>query len=144
MATARYRGHVDAPRSCQVRLRFTPAELEAVTAAADRAQLTPSGYAAETAVAAALRLAAPSPTPWDDGLTELALTRSQLRRIGANLNQAARILNVDGVAPIWLERACWIVQRSVSRLDAATAEVHHLARRRTSPRPPGTDEVPAV
>jgi len=130
---ARYRGHGGTPRSCQVRLRFTEAELAAVTSAADRAGLTPSGYAAEVAVAAALRLEAPSLVPWNEALAGLALARSQLRRIGANVNQAARVLNVDGEAPVWLERACSIVERSVGQVDMAIAEVHGLARRSHNP-----------
>lgn len=131
--TARYRTHAGAPRSCQVRLRFTETELAAVTGAADRAGLTPSGYAAEVAVAAALQLEAPSLAPWNDALIDLALARGQLRRIGTNLNQAVRILYVDGEAPVWLERVCSVVERSVGGLDEATTEVHRLARRRRSP-----------
>lgn len=123
-----YRVHAETPRSRQVRLRFTEAELVAVTDAANRAGLTPSGYAAEAAVAAALQLASPSLAPWREALAEFISTRSQLRRMGSNLNQAARVLNVEGEAPVWLERACALVERCIARVDETADRVHRLAR----------------
>jgi hypothetical protein len=89
-----------------------------------------SGYAAEVAVAAARELEAPSLAPWREALTELMLLRGQLRRIGSNLNQAARILNADGEAPVWLERACQLLERNISGVDDASTTVCRLAVRR--------------
>lgn len=128
--TARYRGHVDAPRTRQVRLRFTQDELATVSRAADFAGLTPSGYAAEAALAAARGIEAPALAPWREVMSQLLLTRGQLRRIGTNLNQAARVLNVEGEAPVWLERTCAITERSIVRVDETTDYISRLARRR--------------
>lgn len=125
-----YRSHASTVRSEQVRLRLTPAELASVREAAAHASLTPSGYAADATVAAARGLDAPSLAPWREALTELMLLRGQLRRIGSNLNQAARALNADGEAPVWLERVCQLVERNVTGVDEATTTIRRLAVRR--------------
>ena len=125
----RYRPHAATARSEQLRLRLTAAELDILREAAARAGLTPSGYAAEAAVAAAHGVEAPTLAPWREALRELMLLRGQLRRIGSNLNQASRAINVDGQAPIWLERLCGLVERNVAQVDAATEALRRLAKR---------------
>ena len=98
--------------------------------AAGRASLTVSGYAAEAALAAARGLEAPSLAPWREALTDLMLLRGQLRRIGSNLNQASRVLNSEGEAPVWLDRVVELVERRVQAVDDATETVRRLAVRR--------------
>lgn len=127
---ARYRLHAQSTRTEQVRLRLTPEELALVREAAGRASLTVSGYAAEAALAAARGLEAPSLAPWREALTDLMLLRGQLRRIGSNLNQASRVLNSEGEAPVWLDRVVELVERRVQAVDDATETVRRLAVRR--------------
>jgi uncharacterized protein (DUF1778 family) len=130
---ARYRSHVGAPRARQLRLRLTDDEMTLLAEAAERAGLTPSGYAAEAAISAARGVEAPSLLPWREVTTQLILARGQLRRIGTNLNQATKALNVEGEVPVWMERVCQIVERSVRHIDEATESTRRLARRQPSP-----------
>jgi hypothetical protein len=60
--------------------------------------------------------------------------RNQVRRIGTNINQAARTLNTDGDQPIWLQQAAAITTLSITRLDTAAEALHALGR----PSPTGT------
>jgi hypothetical protein len=59
--------------------------------------------------------------------------RNQVRRIGTNINQAARTLNADGDEPVWLQRAAAITTRSITRIDTAAEAL----RRSGGPQPPG-------
>lgn len=56
-------------------------------------------------------------------------TRNQLRRIGININQAARILNATDESPVWLEHALAITTRSMTTVDDAAAKIAALAHR---------------
>ena len=44
--------------------------------------------------------------------------RGQLRRIGTNLNQAARVLNTTGRPPVWLEHVAAIAARAAAPTGA--------------------------
>jgi hypothetical protein len=54
--------------------------------------------------------------------------RNQVRRVGTNINQAARTINADGDEPIWLQQAAAITTRSITRLDTAAEALHALGR----------------
>ena len=110
----------------QIKLRYSEAELADVSAAARRAGLTPSGFAAEAALAAARATAPPASEPWREALTEVMAARAQVRRFGANVNQAVRALNATGEPPEWLARAVALAAKAVAELDASATE---LARR---------------
>ncbi len=120
-------------RDHQVKLRYTAAEYALLTEAAHSAGLTPSGFAAECAIAAARGVRAPSVLPLREALLELIAARTQVRRFGININQAVRSLNATGQAPEWLYSAAALTCRAVDRLDAAAAELAR-ASRRPSPR----------
>ena len=109
-----------------MKLRYSAAELDDITAAAARAGLTPTGYTTEAALAAARGTRPPAAEPWREALTEVMAARAQVRRFGNNVNQAVRGLNAVGEAPEWLDRAVALTARAVEQLDAAAAE---LARR---------------
>ncbi len=141
---ARYRMHAASPRTEQVRLRLTCDEVTLIREAAARASLTVSGYAAEASIAAARGLDAPLLAPWREALSDLMLLRNQLRRIGSNLNQAARALNSDGDAPVWLQRAVELVERRVTMIDDTAEMVRRLAVRRPPPLPSPPSEVGSV
>lgn len=122
----RDRVHHAPGRSRQIKLRYSDAELADVTAAARRAGLTPSGYAAEAALAAARGTKPPASEPWREALTEVMAARAQVRRFGSNVNQAVRALHATGEAPDWLDRAVALAAKAVAELDDAAAR---LARR---------------
>ena len=110
-------------------LRYTAEEFTAIEQAARDAGLTPTGYAAEAALAAAAGTDAPSTAPWRSALLELMDARGQVRRIGININQAARAINATGEPPVWIENALAITTRAVTRVDEAAAAVSAVAGR---------------
>ena len=122
----RNRVHQLPARHRQIKLRYSDAELADVSAAARRAGLTPSGFAAEAALAAARDTEPPASEPWREALTEVMAARAQVRRFGANVNQAVRALNATGEPPEWLARAVALAAKAVAELDASATE---LARR---------------
>ncbi|MGQ7298033.1 plasmid mobilization protein [Quadrisphaera sp. KR29] len=115
-------------RDRQVKFRATADEYALLAEAARSAGLTPSGYAAEAALAAARGVQAPSLTPVREALVELMAARTQVRRFAVNVNQAVRALNATGEAPEWLSAAVAVTDRAVERLDGAAADLVHAAR----------------
>ena len=108
-------------------LRYTEAEYADIAAAARDAGLTPSGYTAEAALATATHAPPPSTAAWRSVLLELMDARCQVRRIGANVNQAARALNTTGQPPVWLEHVMAMAARAVLRIDDAANAVGNVA-----------------
>jgi hypothetical protein len=92
-APARDRTHVRPGRTRALLLRYTNDEYNEVAEAARCGGLTPSGYAAEAAVAAASGHEGPALRPERAALAELVRARVQVRKLGTNVNQAARQLN---------------------------------------------------
>jgi len=127
LRVGRYRPHAPTGRSRQVRLRYTDDEYATIARAAQSAGLTPTGYVAEAALAAANSQEPPRDAPWRTALIELMAARTQVRRIGVNINQAARALNANGEASVWLEHALAMTDRSMTRVDDAAAAVAVLA-----------------
>lgn len=107
-------------------LRYDEAEYAAVCHAAQKVGLTPTGYAALVALAAATDQAPPTPDPLRDALAELMAARTQVRRFAVNVNQAIRELNSTGQAPEWLDRAVVLTGRAVLQVDEAA---YAIARR---------------
>jgi hypothetical protein len=122
----RDRRHQQPRRGRLMMLRFDDAEFEALLDAAKRSGLTPSGYAAEVALAIANESQPPEGDPLREALVELMQARTQVRRFAVNVNQAMGVLHTTGEAPEWLARATDLTTRAVARLDAVTAK---LARR---------------
>jgi hypothetical protein len=122
----RDRRHSFPGRRRSILLRCTDEEYADLTAAASRSGLTPSGYAAEAAIAAARDSAPPAAEPWREALTEVMEARTQVRRFGTNVNQAVRALNATGEPPEWLSRAMSFATSAVEQLDQAATR---LARR---------------
>jgi hypothetical protein len=106
-----------------VLLRYDDVEYSLVAEAARSAGLTPSGYAAQAALAAAGGSQPPAAEPLRLALLELMDARTQVRRFGVNVNQAAKQLNATGEAPAWLERAVALTERAVARVDDAATKV---------------------
>jgi hypothetical protein len=104
-------------------LRYDDAEFAAVLDAAKRSGLTPSGIAAEVALAYATESQPPVGDPLREALIELMQARTQVRRFAVNVNQAVAVLHGTGEAPEWLGRAVELTTRAVARLDVATQAV---------------------
>lgn len=124
------RPHVTPRRLRAVLLRYTDDEYRRVADAARCAGLTPSGYAAEAALAAAGGQEAPALRPERAALAELVRARVQVRKLGTNVNQATRQLNAVGEAPMWLEQAVTAATRAVAALETAAVAMTTATRRR--------------
>ncbi len=96
--------------------------MTAITLAAKVAGMTPGAWASEAAVAVAREQIAPVPTSERDQLREVVEASAQVRRIGNNLNQVARRINMEEEAPE-LPTVLAMVGRALQRLDEAGARI---------------------
>lgn len=128
----RDRTHVTPGRPRAILLRYTEEEYGEVADAARCAGLTPSGFAAEAALASASGRAGPTLRPERAALAELVRARVQVRKLGTNVNQAARQLNAMGEAPSWLEQAVTAATRAVTELETAAMAMTSVASRRSA------------
>ncbi len=119
----RDRRHQQPRRGRLMMLRYDDAEFAAVLDAATRSGLTPSGYAAEVALAQATESRPPEGDPLREVLVELMQARTQVRRFAVNVNQAVRELNSTCEPPERLGRAVELTTRAVARLDVAAQAV---------------------
>jgi hypothetical protein len=148
--TGRYRPHEFPARPFRIAPTFTTEEYDAITKAAIRIGLTPTGFCAQSAIAAAIPPAPHADPPaghdrapasgncsghagWDTrrealaaAQAELAETRTAVVRIGINLNQAVRILNATGEIPVWLRHVAELCARTLRGVDDAASRVHRL------------------
>jgi hypothetical protein len=128
----RDRDHLPSGRHRQLNLRYSDDELAALEQAAKNAGLTPSGYAAEAALAVALGATPPRPEPWREALIEVMAARTQVSRLVSGLNQAlqARVtsdrLPASESASALVDGLLVAAARAVERLDRAADD---LARR---------------
>lgn len=122
-SAGRRRSHATGLRKRPVNVRFHEVEFEQLRRAAGLSGLTVTSYVAEAALAAATGTAPPSTSPLREALVELMQSRTQLRRLAVNVNQAAVIVNATGEAPVWLEQALALTTRAVKQVDDAAALV---------------------
>ncbi len=106
-----------------VKARYDEQEYAALTAAAERARLTPSGFLAGAGLAAAGQGAVPSQSVDRELLAELLSLRGAIRRYAVNVNQAVVLMHSIGETPVWLSRADAGAHRAVASADAATQRV---------------------
>ena len=127
-APGRDRNHHRPGRPRQIKVRYTHEEYATIASAARDTGLTPTGYVAETALATAQGNQTPSTAPWRTALLELIEARTQVRRIGTNINQAAAAINATGDPPLWLGQALDLANRAVTHLEEAATAVTDVAR----------------
>jgi hypothetical protein len=113
---------------------FTVAEHAEVVAAARRAGLTPTGFCATAALAAArgeTSTVAPDRAEYE-ALTnvqvELFDLRTAVNRVGTNLNQAVTALHSTGEAPVWLHTVVAMCARTLHAVDEVISTVHRRVR----------------
>ncbi len=129
----RHRTHMFPARPHRLTPRFSDDELARIAAAATAVGMTPTGFCAEAAVAAATG-SPPASAGGQDRQALVVLQRqlfdavTAVNRIGTNLNQAVARLNATGEAPAWLDRAVALCLRSVDRLDEVAVGIHHALR----------------
>ena len=112
---------------------FNDDEHAAITSAATRMGLTPTGYVATAALAAARQhggvVVGEERLEQLAGLqAELFDARTALNRVGGNLNQAVAALNATGQAPVWLASAVRLVVRAITALDQVVTKIDRRLR----------------
>ncbi|GAA4733867.1 hypothetical protein [Phytohabitans rumicis] len=131
------RRHQFPGRHQRVNLRLDATEYQDVAAAAARSGVTPAGFSANSALAAARGTAAPGSLVSGTRVTRYELAEVQRKlfaartaviRTGTNLNQATAALNATGEPPAWLDRAVKRCERSLDQLDALVADIDRRLR----------------
>lgn len=116
------------PRTRRVEVTLTEEEDAVLRMAARRAGLAPGAYVATAALASARSGPASDPDPRRQALTELMRAAGLVRRIAANLHQAATALTATGQPAGELPAyAAWTVRRA-DNIDAVAEEVRKALR----------------
>jgi hypothetical protein len=121
-------------RGMRINPSFGPEEHAELVAAARRAGLTPTGFCALAALAAARQEAGAVAADRAEfealaGLqAELFDARVAVVRTGTNLNQAVVALNTTGAVPVWLEHVVDRSLRTLAALDEVISTVHRRLR----------------
>lgn len=138
MSRGHDRTHQFPGRDRRINLRLDADEHGEIVDAAGRLGITPSGFCAESALAAARGLTPPGGTIPGTGITreelarlqrELFAAQSTVNVIGRNLNQAVAALNATGIAPDWLELAVRRYERAAEFLMGVVDEIDGRLRR---------------
>jgi hypothetical protein len=148
--TGRDRRHESPRRGRHITAAFTEAEYAALAAAARWVGLTPTGFCAHAALAAATatgepptdagpppatgaapagpHIAAGGADPRVEALAqlqaELAALRTAVVRIGTNLNQAVAALRARGEVPVWLRHVAKQCAAALRAVDQAASGLH--------------------
>jgi hypothetical protein len=132
------RTHQFPGRERRINLRLDAAEHDEIVDAAGRLGITPSGFCAESALAAARGLTPPGGLIPGTGITREELAQLQRKLFhaenlvniaGRNLNQAVAALNATGVAPNWLELAVRRHEQTAEVLESVVEEIDNRLRR---------------
>lgn len=131
-ASVRRRGREPGgPRSHRFKVSFNDDELAIVQEAADRENQALASWVGQAALAVATELVVPVSADAKVVLQELVRSRSQLRRVGNNLNQVAHVLNADGeVTDAQIRAALTLVNEAVRQVHVATVQVMNERRPR--------------
>lgn len=113
-------------RSSRVTVRYSPDEMSALAAAAERAGLALAAYIAQASLDAAENRAVPVATQHRDLLAELLQLGVHVRRAGTHLARAAERLQASGVPGPELAPAAAYMAKVAQHIDDATLR----ARRR--------------
>lgn len=117
------RRHVQPGRRHRLYVRLTDDERAVLAEAAERAGMTPTGYCAEAALAAATGQTGAGPeVEWEElreTVAELFAVRTAVGRFATNVNQAVTVLHSTGAPPVWLADAVRLTSRAIERIDTA-------------------------
>lgn len=124
------RRHVQPGRRHRLYVRLTDAERATLAEAAARAGMTPTGYCAEAALAAASGQSGAGPeVEWEElreTVAELFAVRTAVGRFANNVNQAVTELHSNGAPPVWLADAVRLTSRAIERVDATADRLCRL------------------
>ncbi|WP_168713721.1 plasmid mobilization relaxosome protein MobC [Streptomyces sp. A0642] len=121
----------DGPRDNRVKVSYNDSELTILNEAASRDNQALASWIASAALAVAEEKVVPVSAAMKDVLADLVKARTQVTRVGTNVNQIARVLNSEGeVTDPQLSAALRAVQQAVRRLDEATLQLMRERRNR--------------
>ncbi|MER6723351.1 plasmid mobilization relaxosome protein MobC [Streptomyces halstedii] len=121
----------DGLRDNRVKVSYNDSELTILNEAASRDNQALASWIASAALAVAEEKVVPVSADLKDVLADLVKARTQVTRVGTNVNQIARVLNSEGdVTDAQLSAALRAVQQAVRRLDEATLQLMRERRRR--------------
>jgi uncharacterized protein (DUF1778 family) len=127
----RHRTHLMPGRPHRLSLRLSDEEQQLVADAAVAVRLTPAGFAAKAAVAAAAHQIAPAAGLAEtlrDLQRELFAARRAINMYGSNVNQAAAAYNSTNELPVWITDAVALCRAAVGRLDEVTGLIDRRLR----------------
>jgi len=117
-------------RTARINPSFTAAERDELVAAARRVGLTPTGFCAVAALAAArsqMTIGSPQSVQ-EESLAQVQVELFDLRtafnRVGTNLNQAVTAFNGTGEPPPWLRTVVAMCARTLVAADELISSVH--------------------
>ncbi len=121
------RGRAPSARPVQKTVRFGTDEFEAIARSAADMNVSPVSYVAMAAVASARGEDSPAANaPLRDALIELMRSRTQVVKVGTNLNQLVRSMQSIGQVPESIDWAVRVNQRAVETVERAAERVHKL------------------
>ncbi|MFE4539653.1 plasmid mobilization relaxosome protein MobC [Streptomyces scopuliridis] len=119
-------------RSHRFKVSFNDAELAIVQEAADRENQALASWVGQASLAVATEQVVPVSADAKVVLQELIRSRSQLRRVGNNLNQVAYVLNAEGeVTNAQIRAVLALVNETVRHVDEATLQLMRERRPRS-------------
>ncbi|MGW2752476.1 plasmid mobilization protein [Streptomyces sp. NPDC001273] len=111
-------------RETRIKVSYNDDEHAIVKAAAERERQATASWIGRVSLDVAEEIVVPTPVNAKAVVAELIEARKQLRRIGVNYNQIAKVLNSDGVVTdpemLAVHRALLV---AIRRLDEATLQV---------------------
>ena len=120
-------------RTRRVGLALSDAEYEALSAMAASRGLTVAGYAAEAALATTRgekeRWRVGRDLAVREALAEVLAAKTEVIRVGTNVNQAAVVANSEGVVPPWLQSLAGRCSGALAHLEDQVAILAKVARR---------------
>jgi hypothetical protein len=128
----RHRQHAGPRRPHRINGRFSDSEFHEIQTAATWSGLTPAGFCAEAALAAARGGIATGPGSAHETLRELLrqlfAARTAVNRFGTNVNQVAAAYNSTGETPSHSDIAIALCGRAVGRLDEVVTIIRAALR----------------
>jgi hypothetical protein len=111
---------------------YNDAELAIVQEAAERENQALASWVGQASLAVATEQVVPVSADAKVVLQELIRSRGQLRRVGNNLNQVARVLNAEGdVTDAQIRAVLALVNATVRHVDEATLQLMRERRPRS-------------
>ncbi|WP_078910216.1 plasmid mobilization relaxosome protein MobC [Streptomyces sp. NRRL S-87] len=119
-------------RETRIKVSFNDDEHDLVKAAAERARQATASWIGRLSVEVAEEIVVPLPSSQRALIAELIEARRQLKRIGVNYNQIAKVLNSDGeVTDEEMTSVHRALVTAIRRLDEATLQLMRERRDRT-------------